>query len=108
MLPRPRRNCPTRRESSRMPTSESFRWAADGELWGAESDPFLKRFSVWDTTGQQGKLLHVFFGPAVSERQSGAINPLSPDLMVAQNCEWRIDRKTGAATCLGVISRDEI
>ncbi|MEI9896048.1 MAG: hypothetical protein WDN28_19805 [Chthoniobacter sp.] len=24
----------------------------------------------------------------------------------AQNCEWRIDRKTGAATCLGVINRD--
>ncbi|HSI11175.1 MAG TPA: FlgD immunoglobulin-like domain containing protein [Chthoniobacter sp.] len=80
--------------------------APDGRLWVAESDAFPKRFSVWDTTGKQGKLVREFFGPAEPHAPGGAINPLNPDLMVAQNCEWRIDRKTGAATCVGVILRD--
>jgi hypothetical protein len=82
--------------------------AADGKLWVAEGEAFPKRFSVWDTNGTQGKLLDEFFGSPVSSAPDGAINPLDPDVMAAQNCEWRIDRKTGAATCLGVIARDQI
>ncbi len=77
--------------------------AADGKLWVAEGDEFPKRFSVWETYGQQGKLAREFFGPGGS---GGAINPLNPDLMFAQGCEWRIDRKTGRAACLGVVTRD--
>lgn len=82
--------------------------AADGKLWVAEADPYPKRFSVWDTAGKQGRLVHEFFGSPQWAAPDGAINPLDPDIMVAQNCEWRIDRKTGAATCLGVIARDQI
>ncbi len=79
-----------------------------GRLWVAESDGFPKRFSVWDTTGEQGKLVRDFFGPAERGAPGGAINPLDPDLMFAQGCEWRIDRKTGQARCLGVVTRDPV
>lgn len=81
---------------------------AAGRLWVAESDAFPKRFSVWDTTGQQGKLVREFFGPPDYFATGGAINPLDPDLMVAQNCEWRIDPKTGRTQCLGVVTRENI
>jgi hypothetical protein len=80
--------------------------AADGKLWVAESDAFPKRFSVWDTTGKQGKLVREFFGPASDAVM--AINPVDPDVMFAQGCEWRIDRKTGVAKCLGVVTREPI
>ncbi len=79
-----------------------------GRLWAAESDGFPKRFSVWDTTGQQGKLVRDFFGPADTGTPGGAINPLDPDLMFAQGCEWRLDRQTGQARCLGVITREAV
>lgn len=77
-----------------------------GKLWVAEGDGVPKRFSVWDTTGKQGQLVHDFFGPAWPGGHDGAINPLDPDLMYAQGCEWRIDRKTGRAACVGVVVRD--
>jgi hypothetical protein len=80
---------------------------AAGKLWVAESDGFPKRFSVWETTGPQGKLVREFFGPTRSS-EAAAINPLDPDLMFAQGCEWRIDRTTGRARCLGVIIREPI
>jgi hypothetical protein len=79
---------------------------AAGKLWVAEGDGSPKRFSVWDTTGKDGKLVRDFMGPAWPGGRDGAINPLDPDLMYAQGCEWRIDRKTGRATCLGVVMRD--
>jgi hypothetical protein len=81
---------------------------AAGRLWAAESDGFPKRFSVWDTTGEQGKLVRDFCGPADTGAPGGAINPLDPDLMFAQGCEWRIDRQTGQARCLGVVTRDPV
>jgi hypothetical protein len=82
--------------------------APDGKLWVAEGDAFPKRFSVWDTDGKEGKLVSEFFGPAEHGAPGAAINPLDPDLMFAQGCEWRIDRKTGQAKCLGVITRDPV
>lgn len=86
--------------------------AADGRLWVAEADATPKRFSVWDTTGKEGKLVREFFGPAESEADTGvegcAINPLDPDVMFAQGCEWRIDHKTGVAKCLGVVTREPV
>ncbi|MEP6671791.1 MAG: FlgD immunoglobulin-like domain containing protein [Chthoniobacter sp.] len=82
--------------------------AADGRLWVAEADATPKRFSVWDTTGKEGKLVREFFGPAESGSPGAAINPLDPDVMFAQGCEWRIDRKTGVAKCLGVVTREPV
>jgi len=77
---------------------------ATGKLWVAEGDAFPKRFSVWDTTGKEGTLVREFLGPATG--LGGAINPLDPDLMFGQGCEWRLDRKTGHASCLGVVTRE--
>jgi hypothetical protein len=82
--------------------------APDGKLWVAEGDAFPKRFSVWDTSGKEGKLVREFFGPANPGAQDAAIYPLDPDVMFAQGCEWRIDRKTGLAKCLGVVTREPI
>jgi hypothetical protein len=82
--------------------------APDGKLWVAEGDAFPKRFTVWDTGGEKGKLLHEYFGPANSSARDAAINPLDASLMFAQGCEWRIDRKTGRATCLGVVTRERV
>ena len=67
--------------------------APDGKLWVAEGDAFPKRISVWDTTGQEGKLVREFFGPADAQDAGAAINPLDPNVMFAQGCEWRIDPK---------------
>ncbi len=77
---------------------------SDQKLWVAESGPFPKRISVWDPT--TGKLLREFFGPSSYGALGGAIHPADPGLMVGQGCEWRIDPKTGRATCLGVITQD--
>ena len=77
---------------------------AQGQLWVAEADMSPKRFSVWDT--KTGKLVKEFFGPSTYGALGGAINPLDPNLMVGQGCEWRLDPQTGRAACLGVITRD--
>ena len=77
---------------------------AEGKLWVAEADMSPKRMSVWDT--KTGQLVREFFGPATYGALGGAINPMDPDLMVGQGCEWRLDPKTGRDTCLGVITRD--
>jgi len=82
--------------------------AADGKLWVAEGDGFPKRISVWDTTGEEGKLVREFFGPANPSARDAAINPLEANLMFAQGCEWRVDPKTGRAACLGVITREAV
>ena len=75
-----------------------------GKLWVAETDMWPKRISVWETT--TGKLLNEFFGPTTYGALGGAINPVDPSLMVGAGCEWRLDPKTGKATCLGTITRD--
>lgn len=76
-----------------------------GRLWVAEGDGYPKRFSVWDTKEPAGKLVGEFFGPRQKGGEGAAIDPLDPDLMFAQGCEWRIDPTTGQAKCLGVVLR---
>ena len=77
---------------------------AEGKLWAAEADGFPKRMSAWDS--RTGKLVKEFFGPTSYGALGGAIDPLDPNVMAGQGCEWRIDPQTGSATCLGVITRD--
>jgi len=77
-----------------------------GKLWVAEGDGFPKRFSVWDTGGNRGRLARELFGAADLGARGGAIHPNDPNLMVGQGCEWRLDPKTGKASCLGVITRE--
>ncbi len=83
---------------------QSLSLDADGKLWVAEADGFPKRVSAWDAA--TGKLVKEFFGPSSYGALGGAINPLDPNLMVGQGCEWRLDPQTGKAICLGVITRD--
>lgn len=78
--------------------------ASDGKLWVAEADGAPKRVSAWNTG--DGTLFKEFFGPTSYGALGGAINPTDPNLMAGQGCEWRLDPKTGRATCLGVITRD--
>jgi len=78
---------------------------AAGKLWVAEGDAYPQRFSVWDTKESEGKLVREFFGPRQKGGEGAAIDPLDPDIMFAQGCEWRIDSKTGGAKCLGVVLR---
>jgi outer membrane protein assembly factor BamB len=77
---------------------------AKGQLWVMESDSAPKRVSVWDAAS--GKFVKEFFGPSSYGALGGAINPLDPNLMVGQGCEWRLDPQTGRAACLGTITRD--
>lgn len=75
-----------------------------GRLWVMELDDKPKRVSVWDT--QTGRFVKEFFGPAAYGALGGAIDPADPLLMVGHGCEWRLDSKTGRASCVGVITRD--
>jgi hypothetical protein len=76
---------------------------AEGKLWVCESDSSPKRFSVWDT--KTGALVTELFGSAVYGASGGAINPRNPDLMVGQDCAWKLDPTTGRGACLAVIVR---
>ena len=75
-----------------------------GKLWVMEADENPKRVSVWDIT--TGKLVKEMFGPTHYGAVGGAIDPMNPDIMVGEGCEWRIDSKTGQSSCLGTITRD--
>jgi sugar lactone lactonase YvrE len=77
---------------------------AEGKLWVAEATESPKRISVWDTreTAGRGKLLMEFFGPTHYGASGGAILPDDPNIMVGEGCEWKLDPKTGRATCTGV------
>lgn len=77
-------------------------------LWVAEGGSRPPRFSVWSTDGKKGLLLSEYFGPASPGALGGAIFPHDPDIMVGNNCEWRIDPESGRASCLGVIPGREI
>lgn len=77
---------------------------SSGKLWVTESDTFPRRVSVWDA--QSGQFVKEFLGPTDYGALGGAINPLDPNLMVGNGCEWRLDPKTGKAICLGVITRE--
>ena len=76
-----------------------------GQLWVAEADRAPKRIGVWATDTPTARLVHEFFAPPGPEA-AAAINPADPTLMIANGCEWRINPKTGHATCLGTITRD--
>lgn len=75
-----------------------------GKLWAAENADFPKRFSVWNAA--TGTLAKELFGPTTYGATGGAINPRDPNLMVGNGCEWRLDPKTGQATCVGVVAAD--
>jgi sugar lactone lactonase YvrE len=75
-----------------------------GQLWVTEQDGQPRRVSVWDP--KSGAFLKEFFGSATYGAIGGGINPVDPNLMVGQGCEWRIDPATGRATCLGTIDRN--
>ena len=76
---------------------------AKGQLWVAEDDGSPRRVSVWDT--RTGAFVREHFGASSYGATGAAINPIDPYLMVGQGCEWRIDRKTGRAACLGTVTR---
>jgi len=78
---------------------------AEGKLWVAEADRAPKRFSVWDTT--TGKFIKEFLGPSAYGAVGGAIDPLDPDVMFGQGCEWRLDPKTGRGICQAVVTRED-
>jgi hypothetical protein len=82
---------------------QSIALAADGKLWVAEQDSYPRRMSAWDT--KTATLWKEFFGETTYGALGGAINPLDPNVMVGQGCEWRLDPKTGQATCMAVITR---
>jgi outer membrane protein assembly factor BamB len=75
----------------------------DGKLWVTEADAAPKRVSTWDL--ETGKFVQEYFGATAYGALGGAINPLDPCLMVGHGCEWRIDRQTGRAACLGCFVR---
>jgi hypothetical protein len=73
---------------------------AAGKLWVMEGTENPKRVSVWEA--RSGKLLQQLFGPTHYGASGGAVNPLDPNLMVGEGCEWRLDPKSGRGTCTGV------
>jgi len=77
---------------------------AQGKLWVMEADDHPKRVSVWDS--KTGGFVKEFFGPTAYGALGGAINPADPNLMVGQGCEWRLDPKTGQASCVTVFTRE--
>lgn len=76
----------------------------NGRLWAAEKDSYPRRISSWDT--KTGTLVKEFFGSTSYGALGGAIDPLDPNIMVGQGCEWHLDPATGRSTCSAVITRD--
>ena len=77
---------------------------ATGKVWVAEDWQWPKRFVVWDPVA--GTVVAEHFGPTHYGASGGAINPRDPSLLVGSGCEWRLDPKTGRATCLGVFRHE--
>jgi hypothetical protein len=75
-----------------------------GKLWVAEDDGAPRRVSIWDTA--TGAFKKEMFGASSYGATGAAINPDDPQMMVGQCCEWRLDPKTGQATCAGTITRE--
>jgi hypothetical protein len=71
-----------------------------GRVWAAENDATPKRMSVWD--GKTGAFVNEFLGPTHYGASGAAINPLDPNLMIGEGCEFRIDPATGRATFVGI------
>jgi hypothetical protein len=76
----------------------------DVKLWVVEKDTYPRRISSWDL--KTGDMVKEFFGSPDYGALGGAIDPLDPNVMVGQGCEWRLDPATGRATCVSVITRD--
>jgi hypothetical protein len=81
----------------------------EGQLWVAEQDFFPSRFSVWRLRNSRdatsGSLAKEFLGPTHYGASGGAISPDDPNVMVGTGCEWKLDPRTGRATCVGVFER---
>ena len=73
------------------------------QLWVAERDAAPKRISVWNA--QTGALIRELFGPSGYGAKGGSIDPLDPNVMAADNCEWILDAKTGRGRVTAVIDR---
>lgn len=91
-------------EQGGMRSIKALRVDDRGILWVAEGDSVPKRFSCWQTA--DGSFVREFFGPTGYGAQGGAILPDDPLTMVGSGCEWRLDEKTGRATCVGVFTRE--
>lgn len=81
---------------------------AEGRLWVAEGDSVPPRFSVWNTEGNEGRVIQEIFGPLPEAQIGVAMLPDDPDVFVGGGCEWRLDPKTGEARCLGVITQETV
>jgi hypothetical protein len=77
-----------------------------GKLWVMEYDGAPRRISRWDAA--TGAFEKEFFGPTTYGAGGGAISPDDPLTMVGAGCEWRLDAKTGKASCAGVFHRQEV
>jgi hypothetical protein len=77
-----------------------------GKLWVMEHDGSPRRISRWDSA--TGAFEKEYFGPTTYGAGGGAISPDDPLVMVGAGCEWRLDEKTGKATCVGVFDRSDM
>lgn len=89
-------------DSARLNAIRSVGLDIAGHLWVAEGSPSPARISVWTTDTPLGKVLREYFAPPRAGAPV-AVNPGDPSLVIAGDCEWRIDPVTGRASCLGVI-----
>jgi hypothetical protein len=71
-----------------------------GQLWVTENTYYPRRISVWNA--KNGKLIKELFGPTHYGASGGAIHPKDPNVMAGEGCEWKLNPKTGQATCIGV------
>lgn len=74
-----------------------------GNLWVMESDGTPRRISVWNAGS--GAFVKELFGPTHYGAGGGAISPDDPYTMIGMGCEWKLDKETGRAKCVGVIFR---
>ncbi|HUT58089.1 MAG TPA: hypothetical protein VM238_14315 [Phycisphaerae bacterium] len=77
---------------------------ARGRLWAAEVRPVPKRFGVWDA--KTGKHVRDLIGPTHYGASGGTVNPVDPEIIVGEGCEFRVDPKTGRSTLTGVVTTD--
>lgn len=76
---------------------------SQGLIWAMEADRSPKRVSVWDS--KSGGLVRDFFGPPPYGATGGAILPSDPNVMIGQDCEWKLDATTGKSRCVSIIAR---
>jgi len=76
----------------------------DGKVWAAEMDSSPRRVSAWNIA--DGSLYKEYFGATDYGALGGAIDPLDPNVMVGQGCEWKLDPATGHASCVAIITRE--